>query len=218
MKTLIAVPCHDQVDALFARSLAQLVRVGDTEVEFRIGTLIPFARDILAGKALQNNFDFILWLDADMVFSPDLMIRLSSHMTSGLDLVTGIYHQRRPPYAPVIYRTLREPETDGERITEQYLDYPKDKLFEIEGCGFGGCMMRTSVIPRIMDEHKALFSMMQGVGEDLSFCCRARKSGVRMWADPTIQMGHRGYLVSDWEQFEAWKAIEKAQKEQTTQE
>ena len=41
----------DTVDAYFARSLAQMARVGDCIVEFEIGTLVNFARDKLAGKA-----------------------------------------------------------------------------------------------------------------------------------------------------------------------
>ena len=58
MKTLIAVPCMDTVDAYFARSLAQIARVGDCIVEFEIGTLVNFARDKLAGTAIGAGCDF----------------------------------------------------------------------------------------------------------------------------------------------------------------
>ena len=44
MKTLIAVPCMDTVDAYFARSLAQMARVCDCIVDFEVGTLVSFAK------------------------------------------------------------------------------------------------------------------------------------------------------------------------------
>ena len=198
MKTLIAVPCMDTVDAYFARSLAQMARVGDCVVEFEIGTLVNFARDRLAGKAISAGCDYILWLDSDMVFQEDLMVRLMADIQTGdRDFVTGIYHYRR--------RT----EIHGTAEQEQYLNYPRDRLFEVEACGFGGCLMRTRMIEPIMEKFSALFSPMDRCGEDMSFCARATSMGYKLWADPSIQMGHRGYMICDWQQWDAWQEHER---------
>lgn len=205
MKTLIAVPCMDMVDGMFAQSLARLERAGDVLIEFEMGSLVHFSRDKLAGKALGAGADFILWLDSDMVFEPDLLIRLMADIR-GRDFVTGIYHYRKPPYAPVVWKTYRDPVIDGESRLERYDDYPKDGLFEIESCGFGGCLMRTTMIEPIVAKYTSLFMPLPKTGEDMSFCARARNCGFTLWADPSIQLGHRGYMVSDWETCETWRA------------
>lgn len=207
MKTLVAVPCMDTVDAMFAQSLARLERAGDVLIEFEMGSLINFSRDKLAGKALGAGADYILWLDSDMVFEPDLLIRLMADIR-GRDLVTGIYHYRKPPYRPVIWEQFRHQDANGEKAINQYLDYPKDRLFKVEACGFGGCLMRTSMIEPIVARFQALFEPLKACGEDMSFCSRATACGFQMWADPAIQLGHRGYMVCDYEQYNAWRAME----------
>ena len=211
MKTLIAVPCMDTVDAYFARSLAQMARVGDCIVEFEVGTLVNFARDKLAGKAIGAGCDFILWLDSDMVFQEDLMVRLMADIQQGdRDFVTGIYHYRKPPYKPVIWEKFSRKEIHGKAEQEQYLSYPKDRMFEVEACGFGGCLMRTRMVEPIMEKYSALFSQMDRCGEDMSFCARATAMGYKLWADPSIQMGHRGYMICDWQQWDAWQEQEQS--------
>lgn len=204
MKTLVAVPCGDMVDALFARSLSELAKVGDVTIEFEVDTLIHFSRDKLAAKALGIGAEFILWLDSDMVFQPDLMLKLMNDI-EGRDFVTGIYHYRKPPYKPVIWEKYRNIDIHGESEKVQYLHYPKDRIFEIEACGFGGCLMRTAMIEKIMTAYGALFFPTPRCGEDMSFCARATKLGYKLWADPKIQLGHRGYMVCDWEQWDAWQ-------------
>ncbi len=206
MKTLIAVPCMDTVDAYFARSLAEMIRVGDTLVEFQVGTLVDKSRNLLAGKALQAEADYILWLDSDMVFQPDLMIRLMADIQTGKDFVSALYHYRKPPYKPVIWKQYRNMDLDGCMIMDQYLHYPKDGLFEIEACGFGAVLMRTEMIEKVAGKYKALFDQLPKTGEDMSFCARARHCGYKMWADPALQLGHRGYMICDYSQWEQWQA------------
>lgn len=212
MKTLIAVPCMDTVDSYFAKSLAQMARVGDCIVEFEIGTLINFARDRLAGKAIGAGCEYILWLDSDMVFSEDLMIRLMADIQQGnRDFVTGIYHYRKPPYKPVIWEKFSRTEIHGTAEQEQYLEYPRDRIFEVQACGFGGCLMRTRMIEPIMAKYSALFSPLDRCGEDMSFCARATAMGYKLWADPSIQLGHRGHIICDERQWDAWKAYERGE-------
>ena len=35
-----------------------------------------------------------------------------------------------------------------------------------------------------------MFAPINGVGEDLSFCWRARQCGYKIWCDPSIALGH----------------------------
>ena len=76
MKTVIAVPCMDMVPVEFCESLATLRKVGECQVAFHKGSLIYTARNSLLDTAVKAEADWMLWLDSDMVFNPDLLERL----------------------------------------------------------------------------------------------------------------------------------------------
>lgn len=104
MKLLIAIPALDYVNAEFVKCLVALItRLKDDGVDFETkiitGTLVYSARDKLAHHALDKRYTHVMWLDADMIFSADLVNNL---MSSGKDFVTGICHARRKPYVPCI--------------------------------------------------------------------------------------------------------------------
>lgn len=195
MKTLIAIPTMDQVAAEFAYSLAAMNKVGDCVLGFEISSLIYDARNTLTRKAVNAEADYILWIDSDMVFGQDLMERLMADI-EGRDIVTGLYFMRRSPYHPVLMKSMtlsHEPGMPAE--CEPYLDYPKDRLFEVAGCGFGCVLMRTEVAVEMALEYQEWFKPFGGVGEDLAFCARATQMGKKIWCDPTIKLGHVGRAI-----------------------
>lgn len=201
MKTLIAVPCMDQVAAPFAQNLAAMQKNGEVYISFLIGSLIYESRNNLAKQAMQAKADYIMWFDSDMTFAPDTMTRLQQHMENGLDIVTGIYFRRRPPFTPTLFKELRR--TDDPNVAEHanFDDYPSDSLFEIAGCGFGCVMTRVSVLEDVMLNYQDWFGPVCGLGEDLSFCLRARELGYKIYCDSSIKCGHIGQLVVDEDVF-----------------
>lgn len=191
MKTLIAVPCMDQVAAPFAQSLATIKNVGECIVSFNIGSLIYDARNQLTKQAIALGADYILWLDSDMMFPSDIMERMIKHMEDGKDIVTGLYFRRRSPFTPVLFKTL------DETTHEDYLDYPKDSVFEVAGCGFGACMTRVEAMEDIALNAHDFFTPFNGYGEDLAFCLRAKQNGYKIWCDSTIKCAHIGQVIVD---------------------
>ena len=196
MKTLIAVPCMDQVAAPFAQNLAAMEKKGEVFVSFLIGSLIYESRNTLAKQAIATKADYIMWLDSDMTFAPDTMTRLQQHMEEGKDIVTGLYFRRRPPFTPVLFKTLERIDEDSARH-ENFDDYPSDSLFEIGGCGFGCVMTRVSILEDVMLNYHKCFDPVCSIGEDLAFCLRARELGYKIYCDSTIKCGHVGQLVVD---------------------
>ena len=196
MKTLIAVPCMDQVAAPFAQNLAAMEKKGEVFVSFLIGSLIYESRNTLAKQAIATKADYVMWLDSDMTFAPDTMTRLQQHMEEGKDIVTGLYFRRRPPFTPVLFKTLERIDEDSAKH-ENYDDYPESGLFEIGGCGFGCVMTRTSVLEDVFLNYHKCFDPVCSIGEDLAFCLRARELGYKIHCDSTIKCGHVGQLVVD---------------------
>ena len=184
MKTLIAVPALEKMFSLTAQCIANIRLVGDCETKFAIGYPVDTARNLLAEYALKNGFDRILWIDSDMTFAPDILERLSEDLDEW-DIVSGLYFKRQLPAEPVIYKSVT-----FEPSLEVYSDYPKDTVFPIAGCGFGGVLMKTEIMA---DLKVPPFNMFDGISEDLSFCLRMK--GKKIACDSRVKLGHIGRLV-----------------------
>lgn len=200
MRTLIAVPCMDQVSAHFAQSLAMLEKVGDCAIAFQMGSLIYTSRNDLARKAVEMGADQVLWLDSDMLFKPDTLKKLIDGQKHG-DIVSGLYFRRVAPYSPVLFDTLTI-DDEGCKWTE-----PKEipnEIFEVEGVGFGCVLTPTDVFLSVVEKFGLMFSPIQNVGEDLSFCWRARQCGYRIVVDPSVVCGHVGHHIVTREFYETF--------------
>lgn len=205
-KTFIAVPCMDQVPAQFAHCLSLIQKVGEATVGFQIGSLVYSSRNELARKAIASEADFVLWLDSDMVFAPDLLPKLMAHMADPeVSIVTGVYYRRNTPYTPVLYGQL-DFEDKNCIWTEAEGDLPTEP-FEVAGAGFGGILMRAGVILDVAAKFGELFNPIHGTGEDLSFCWRARQCGHKILCDPSIQLGHVGHTIIDKQFADAYRAL-----------
>ena len=205
MKTMVLIPCMDTVQTEFCQSLVKMQHVGQVGFSFHSCSLIYKARNDLAEHAIAEDTEYTLWLDSDVMFPSSLLVDMMESI-QGRDIVTGVYHMRRPPYAPVIWKTLRKGLTAEENTSELAVEYPKDDIFEVEGCGFGCVLMRTEVMKTIRAKYHDLFTPTPGFGEDLSFCIRARGCGYKIHCDPRIQIGHKGSTIITGETFKSYQA------------
>lgn len=195
MKILIAVPCMDQVPAPFCQSLAQLQKVGDCVLTMKAGSLIYLSRNELATAAIQIEADYVFWLDSDMVFKPDTLIRMMETLKANdLDILTGLYFRRVPPYSPVLYNKI---EIEGVACDFSEFDRIPDGLFEVGACGFGCVLMKTDVFFDVQAKFGNMFAPIGNNGEDVAFCWRARQCGYKVMCDPSVVCGHVGYSVVD---------------------
>ena len=197
-KILIAVPCMDLVPAQFAHSIAQLTSYGieDTEISirFNLGSLIYSSRNQLAAMALEDEADLIMWFDSDMVFNPSTLVRMLKDIDDGADFVTGVYYRRTAPFSPTLFSSL-EIDEHNNATWEDYNNFPSEDLFEVAGCGFGCVLMKSDMIRDVYKKFGRLFSPIGDVGEDLSFCWRARQCGYKLMCDPSIPLGHVAHTM-----------------------
>lgn len=202
-KTLIAIPCMDQVPAQFAQSLATLTKVGACVVAMQVGSLIYTSRENLAAEALKREADYILWLDSDMMFPPDTLQRLMADIEEAGDgvIMTGLYYRRVAPFSPVAFTKL---DIIDEKSYWTNVEEVPDGIFEVEGCGFGCVLAPTEAFVDVMSKFGRMFTPIGGVGEDLSFCWRARQCGWKFLCDPTIELGHVAHSIVTrefWEDY-----------------
>ena len=202
MKLLIGVPTLDYVLADFMRCLIALIgRLNADGVEFDVdiesGTLVYFARERIANKAINEGYTHVLWLDSDMIFKPELLDDL---MFSGKPFVSGIYHARRPGYASCIFKAI-----DPNKMVEHWNDeYPRE-TFEIAGCGFGCVLIETEILRAVNHNFGTCFTPILNMGEDLAFCQRAHDLGHKIYCEPSVVLGHVGHITIYPEDHERWK-------------
>ena len=193
MKILIAIPCADKIDTLFASCLINLrhrnILIG---IEFLENSLVYDARTQLVNKAIDDEYDRILWVDSDMVFSYDMLERLSARLDEGAEYVSALAFTRRTPYRPAIYSEITEAEHEGKKypIVKPMEDYPENSFFEIKGSGFGCVMTSVDLCRKVRDEYSLPFSPRLGFGEDVTFCIECGELCAKMYCDSSIKVGH----------------------------
>lgn len=201
MKTLIAVPCMDFVPTDFLVSFVSMNRPSEADFAFTHSSLVYDARNTLAQTAMDGDYDRVLWIDSDMTFESDAMIRLSHDLDGDRRVVGGLCFTRRNT-KPVIYSEVGiRPSEDQKGKLEPYRtymeNYPRNTLFKVAGIGAGFLMMETSVIREVYEKFGPPFFPEIGFGEDLSFCRRCSQLGIDIWCDSRVRIGHIGQTVID---------------------
>ena len=196
MKTLIAIPCMDMLPVGFVQSLLYMHKGNNPTVYFKPNSLVYDSRNLISLYAIENGFDNVMWLDSDMLFPPDTLLKLHAH---DKDMVTGLYVKRHEPIAPVIYETLEEPtrHEDGKLTANivPYMDYKEDYFFPVAGCGFGCVLTKTSLLKAVWDEFGPAFTPYPWAGEDISFCHRVNQLGYQIYCDSSVSCGHIGQFI-----------------------
>jgi len=133
-------------------------------------------------KALEDNVDYVLHLDADQVYPADTPERLMKHIDDGKDVVFGLV-PRHSDGGYVAYTM----EDDPLRI-EQMDIKPDSGLVRVGCTGFGGLMVNPKVFEKIDKPYYSILSVEYG--PDFSFCYQCNKKGVEMWVDTSLRYGH----------------------------
>ena len=206
MKILLAVPCMDTMPVGFVQSLLALEKHVVTSALLKPNSLIYDSRNIISITAIEQGMDAVMWFDSDMMFQPDTLRRLTNDMEElDCDMVTGLYFKRNGTSLPVIYDELDMPGTDADgkpvKHIHEYIDYPKNELFPVKGCGFGCVLTKTSLLKDVWDRFGPAFSPFPWAGEDIAFCYRVNQLGRKIYCDSAVQCGHIGTYVFSEETF-----------------
>lgn len=202
-KIMIAIPCMDMIHTDFAQCLWAAKKIPDTSLYISKSSLVYDSRNMITAKALDNDFDVVIWLDSDMTFEPDVVERMVQHFEDGKDIVCGLCFTRKRPIVPVVYSKLVKEEDDRGVPNVgvlPYRDYPSE-LFEVQGMGFGCAMTSVRALKRIADVYGPPFYPRFGFGEDITFCWLANELGIKMYCDPTIKLGHIGNALCNEEAY-----------------
>jgi hypothetical protein len=214
-KLMIGLPAYDhKVGLKMAVSLMHLgQKVIDHGIQIVISSVcgcsvVSRARNLIADEFMKSDCDHLLFIDSDMTFDPDSVIRLLA-WNQEKPIVAGVYEARKEGKIYIVSLA-----GDGTAI---HCD--ENGLIEARRVATGFMMIQRGVFQKLKDahpewEHKDTSSdnMLWGyfdfkltregyVGEDFLFCDRVREQGLSIWVDPTIKLGHMGIheFKSDFE-------------------
>lgn len=137
------------------------------------GPDIGHARNLIAKTFLATEWDQLLMVDTDIVFTPD-----DIHMLARSDypIISGLYRASDDKLMAARWQDgfrwpLHAPGFDG--------IYPK-----VDAVGMGFCLIERKVLA------DCSFDPVSGYGEDVSFCIRATERGYPIHLDPRVRVGH----------------------------
>jgi len=210
----VGLPCYgSQMTTVFAQSLiGTVVRspfIGN--LDFIVNdSLVSRARNTIAARFLDSPYQWLLFLDVDLEFTPEHIARLWLHgVKEGRKLVGGLYAMKKvtPRF---VFNGLpgEKPDNNG--------------ALKVQEVGTGFMLIHRSVLERMRDElpgiayttdsnhaggtrtewdffsvgpYKYPSGLVRYLSEDWMFCQRWRDMGGDVWADTKIQLRHMGPLV-----------------------
>jgi hypothetical protein len=70
-----------------------------------IGYSVADARNCITHQAVESNFEWLLFIDHDVVMPPDAFVKMNEYVLHGkYPVVSGLYYAKGDPPSPLIYR------------------------------------------------------------------------------------------------------------------
>lgn len=203
MSILFCTPCYGGlVTEPHFRScleLRQALNIAGMEHSWLTGrneSLIARARNEMTATFLESDYTHMMWLDADIEFTPE---DVASLWNLEADVAVGIYPMKKPEkcwYAAWV---------DGELVKD--LDRFSGPI-EVDYAGTGFMLIRRSCIDKMIEAYPetkyegpngevyALYNTPVVEGhfdsEDYHFCRKWRALGGKVLADPSVRLIHHG--------------------------
>jgi hypothetical protein len=189
-RVLIAMPTAKYIEADTFTSLYSLIRPAGYTVDFQYfyGYNVAQVRNLIAHYGIANGYDYIFWVDSDIVLPKTALIDL---LAPGKGIVSGVYVQRSAETVPEIYEWA-----DGGGMRNARPDEVMNKgVREVAGCGFGCVLTTTECLSKVgypqFEYHNAI-EHKDTLSEDIDFCIKAKARGYGVYVHTGVRCGHIG--------------------------
>lgn len=208
----------DQVGAQFHQSLLML-REYDAKNRRRLvgvldessGAQITTARNKVVKGFLDydgyRDVDWLLLIDADMQFPPDILDRLiEAADPQERPIVGGLCFAVMGEHGLEIVPTLFRWDTEQQNFT-RVVDYPRDQLVEVAATGMACVLVHRTVFEKIAESYTPPWPWFAEtvtgdqwgatLSEDVTFFYRAKLAGFPVFVDTSVKIGHVKPIVID---------------------
>lgn len=186
LRVAVCIPSCGQWNSVTGLSVAKLAlhfergKAGRMDVFSISGTMLPEQRSRCVAEAWRWNATHILWVDSDMGFPEEALLRLLRH---GKPVVGVNYPRKMFPPIPTAY-------VDNDDETGPlYTTDAKSGLEDVKHCGFGLMLCEIAVFDRLAED-LPLFAFepqpphfTRFCTEDVYFCRKLKKHGIPIFID-----------------------------------
>lgn len=193
---------RDRISVATATSMLHL-KIPHPGVEWIIdtGSMLPLQRNFIVQHM---KGDWLLFIDSDMVFQPDALVRLLKTRQDLLaqgdepDIVGALCFRRSPPHNPTLFR---KDESGHYQVLEDYAGH--EEVVEVDATGMAFALISMSAFDkitgmpmppyeeRIGGRRPPEFFRWHGMyGEDVRFCSDLRDRGGHIYVDTSVKIGH----------------------------
>ena len=197
---VIAVPASDGMEGATGIALATLCAYSAKDFDLRpIYTENPniaITRNMAVAVAKMHRADYLFFIDSDMKFPRDALIRLFAHQK---EIVGAIYPRRKPPHIMLGVALNAE---EGAK---------QDGLSKMHNIPTGILLIKMPVFKKIDRPYfRCPFNEYEITGEDVDFCERARDSGLTIYNDVGLskEIRHIGTTDYGYDSEEVQEAME----------
>lgn len=190
-QVVICVPTNGLVHSMFTFCLVNAIRYTEAQgipvvLDMDAGTVLSNQRQVLLDTATNiHQAEHIMWLDSDMTFPEDVIIKLLEHKK---EVVCATYSKRVEPFHPTAFYNINPVEP---------VDTSNNGLVSVRYAGMGCFLMKASAINDIPSPHFPLnWHAPSGTwhGEDMGLCDLLTENGIKIYCDLDLsrKIGHIG--------------------------
>lgn len=156
-------------------------------------------RNELVMVAKQMGCTHIWMADTDQVYPQRVLVQLLSH---DLPVVAAKVHRRYEPYDPIL---MRGKHGSYKAVPDE--EWKKGGLVEVDATGCGSILYNMEVFDKVPNPwfEFHMEDQVNPIGEDVDFCQKLRKVGVKIYVDCDIKVGHMGMNIITEEAYWAYK-------------
>lgn len=189
MRILIAVPTFENILPETFKSIYNLDKIDDMIVDFDFvrGYDCSRARNIIANKAISDNYDYVLMVDSDIILPAHTLTKM---LDDPKPICLGCYPRKNTRNGT--FEIFKLGQTDYKN-TFNYKEISNlNGKVEVKGGGFGCAMIDVKVFQDLSHPFFKYVEYESGatLSEDLYFCSNARKVGYQIYAETDIICGH----------------------------
>jgi hypothetical protein len=192
-RILIAVPVMEFIESATFKSIYELVVPDGYSCTFDAfrGYQLDDSRNHIARVAIEGGYDFLFFVDGDIVLPNDALVRLLSHR---VQVISGIYPCKKLDRKAVEVFGNHEGKT--RRLKPESLE--PAGLFQVHSCGLGCTLVATEVLKRVgYPQFEYMWSLDPALvtSEDIYFFERVAKTGFPVYIDSSVKCQHIGKVV-----------------------
>lgn len=187
---LLAILTREIVTTKWSLGFRNVVLPPMSGVSTRSGAPFDVARNAACEDTLRHGFQWLMFLDDDVIPPGDVFARLASH---NKDIVSGLYLRRQEPICPVAMTIAAD--GSSKWVTSWN---PPECLAEVDLVGAGCLLIHRRVLEGMT---KPWFDWEIGrkvpegrgaMSEDYTFCLAAKKAGFKIFLDTSVRCKHVG--------------------------